>query len=60
MNRTNTYNRNVKVIPFRPNGHYAYPNQKRKRYYFDKLVDWALAIITSAGALTALLFLMLL
>ena len=59
MNRT-TYNRNIKVIPFRPNGRYTYPNQKCKRYYYDKFVDWALAIVTSAGALTALLFLMLL
>lgn len=59
MNRA-TYNRNVKVIPYYPKGRYAYPNQKRKRYYFDKFVDWTLAVITSAGALTALLFLMLL
>ena len=59
MNRT-TYNRNVKVISFHPRKRYAYPNQKSKRYYYDKFVDWTLAVVTSAGALTALLFLMLL
>jgi len=42
-----------KIIPFCP---YA----KTKQYYFDKVVDWMLAAITSLGAVTALYFLMML
>ena len=60
MKTNDSYNRNIKVIPFCPTKRYAYPNQKSRRYYLDKLVDYTLAVITSAGALTALLFLMLL
>ena len=59
--KTNTsYNRNVKVIHFCPASGYTYPNQKSKRYYWDKFVDYTLAIITSAGVITALLFLTML
>ena len=45
-------NRTGKIIPF--------PNAKSSRYYLDKLVDWALALVTSMGAVTALFFLILL
>lgn len=56
--KTNTsYNRNVKVIRYYPQKGYTYPNQKCRRYYFDKFVDYTLAVITSAGVITALLFL---
>ena len=45
-------NRPGKSIPF--------PHAKSNRYYLDKLVDWALALVTSMGAVTALCFLILL
>lgn len=60
MKHYTTKRTSAKVIPFRSTKRYAYPNQKDSRYYLDKLVDWMLAAITSAGALTALLFLMML
>ena len=57
MKMNTSYNRNVKVIEYRPQKGYAYPNQKSRRYYFDKFVDYTLAVITSAGVITALMFL---
>ena len=45
-------NRTGKIIPF--------PNAKSSHNYLDKLVDWALALVTSMGAVTALCFLILL
>ena len=60
MKRNDTYRKNPKVIPYHPVRVYAYPNAKNRRYYFDKAVDFALATITSAGVLTALLFLLML
>ena len=58
MNRTTSYNRNIKVIPYQPNKRYAYPNQKSSRYYIDKFIDYTLAFITGAGAMTALVFIL--
>lgn len=46
-------NRNCKIIPF-------CPNVKTRRYYIDKLTDWALAAVTTLGAVTAMLFLIML
>ena len=60
MKNNNSYNRNIKVIPYCPNKRYAYPNQKSRRYYWDKFVDCTLAFVTSAGVITALLFLTML
>ncbi len=42
-----------KIIPF-------CPNQKTRQYYIDKAVDYALAMVTSMGAVTVLLFFVLL
>lgn len=44
--------RHSNIIPF--------PNAKNTRYYLDKLTDWALALVTSLGAVTALSYLILL
>ena len=60
MKQNTSYNRNVKVIHYYPVKGYAYPNQKTRRYYMDKFVDCALTVITSAGVITALLFLTML
>lgn len=53
MKRNTKHRKNPKIIPY-------CPYVKDRRYYVEKLVDWTLAAITSVGALTALLFLMLL
>lgn len=45
--------RSDKIIPF-------CPNAKDRRYYIDKLVDWALAAVTTMGAVTAMFFLIML
>ena len=42
-----------KIIPF-------CPHQKDRQYYLDKFVDYALATVTSMGAVTVLLFFVLL
>lgn len=42
-----------KIIPF-------CPHQKTRQYYIDKAVDYALATVTSMGAVTVLLFFVLL
>lgn len=34
-----------------------YPNAAQPQYYLDKLVDGALAIVTSMGAMTIIFFL---
>ena len=36
------------------------PNQKNRQYYLDKATDYALAFFTSMGAVTAMLFFVLL
>lgn len=59
MKRTNHNHHSGKVIPFRPVLGFC-PNARSKRYYIDKLVDWALAAVTSLGAVTALFFLIML
>ena len=46
-------NRSAKIIPF-------CPNAKNKQYYIDKFFDYALAAVTSMGAVTAMLFFALL
>lgn len=46
-------NRSQKIIPL-------YPNAKTKQYYIDKLVDYTLTAVTSMGAVTAMLFFVLL
>lgn len=46
-------NRSAKIIPF-------CPHQKNRQYYLDKAVDYALAAVTSMGAVTAMLFFILL
>lgn len=48
-----------KIIPYRPAGSFC-PHAKDRQYYLDKLADWALAAITSMGAITALLFFIML
>ena len=60
MKRTESYNRNIKVIPYCPNRNYTYPNQKQKRYYLDKFMDGAMVVVTSAGVIAALMFLSML
>lgn len=49
-----------KVIPFPYAGLSVYPGAADKQYYIDKAVDYALATVTSLGAVTALAFLFLL
>ena len=46
-------NHSKKIIPF-------CPHAKNKQYYIDKLVDYALAAVTSMGAVVAMLFFALL
>lgn len=46
-------NLNTKIIPF-------CPNAKNRQYYIDKFIDYALAAVTSMGAVTAMLFFALL
>ncbi len=60
MKATNQKSGNGKIIPFRPQTGYICPYRKDKRYYLEKLTDYLLAALTSAGALTALLFFLML
>ena len=53
--KTVTYHQ--KVIPYRSRKAPAYPNAAERRYVLEKALDWALAAATSAGVVTALLFL---
>lgn len=48
-----------KIIPYRPVKGFC-PHAKDRQYYLDKLTDWALAAVTSIGAVTALLFFIML
>lgn len=43
-----------------PNYEPPYPNAADPHYFIDKLVDGALAVVTSLGTLTILFFLILL
>lgn len=44
---------------FKPISH-PYPNAADRRYFLQKLLDGVLALATAVGALTALVFLLLL
>ncbi len=56
-NRTATA---CKIIPFRSQTGYACPYRKDRQYYLGKLTDYLLAALTCTGALTALLFFLML
>lgn len=51
--KTATIRRPVTTAP-------AYPNAASRRYFLRKLIDGALAVATAVGAITALIFLILL
>ena len=53
MKKTTHHSKSRKVIPF-------CPNAKNKQYYLNKIVDWALAAVTTMGAATTLYFLIML
>lgn len=48
-------NHQAKVIPFHVKKAPAYPNAAHRGYTLEKLLDYALAAVTSAGFVTALL-----
>ncbi len=48
------------VIPFSNRKGYAYPNAAEKGYFLGKLVDCALAALTSLGTVVILCFLIIL
>lgn len=56
----NAYTSSTKVIPFRSRKASRYPNAAQRKYILDRAVDYALTAVTSAGLITALLFLMML
>lgn len=52
--KTVAVNRRTKI-------HYpAYPNAADRQYYFEKLLDGALAVATAVGGIVVVLFLLLL
>lgn len=51
---------NSKVIPFNSRKGYRYPNQAERGYLFEKALDTALTIASSAGITAVILFFILL
>ena len=48
------------IISFRKRRGYRFPNAAERRYYVDKVMEWALTAATGAGLVTAVLFFIML
>ena len=58
--KKNAYTSAGKIIPFSRRKGYAYPNAAERGYFLNKIVDCALAALTSLGTVVILFALIIL